>query len=101
MIGLESAFGLVNKTLSKSKVSLHSIINLFTINPSSILNIIPNTIKEGNQAELNIIDPISEWVFDNKHIQSKSNNSPIIGKKLKGKVLITVNKGFISNCKLP
>ena len=101
MIGLESAFGLVNKTLSESKVSLQSIINLFTINPSNILNIIPNTIKEGNQAELNIIDPILEWVFDNKHIQSKSNNSPIIGKKLKGKVLVTINKGFISNCKLP
>ena len=101
MIGLESAFGLVNKTLSKSKVALKSIINLFTINPSKIFNIMPNMIKEGNLAELNVIDPRIEWIFQNKHIQSKSYNTPIIGKHLKGKVLITINKGFISNCKLP
>ena len=39
MIGLESAFGLVNKTLNKSKMDTKSIINLFTINPSKIINI--------------------------------------------------------------
>ena len=101
MIGLESAFGLVNKTLSKAKVSLNSIINLFTINPSKIFNISPNIIKEGNLAELNVIDPHIEWKFQITNIQSKSKNTPILGKNLKGKVLITINKGFISNCKLP
>ena len=100
MIGLESAFGLVNKTLSNADIPLESIIKLFTINPSQIFNIFPSVIKEGNLAELNIIDPDLEWVFKEENIRSKSHNTPIIDMKLKGKVLITINKGFISNRKL-
>ena len=99
MIGLESAFGLVNKTLSAEKINIKSIINLFTINPSKIINIKPNTIKEGNLAELNIIDPTYKWTFLENVIQSKSKNTPIIGETLIGKVLITINKGFISSRK--
>ena len=57
-------------------------------------------IVEGDLAELNIIDPNLEWIFKEENIQSKSHNTPILGMKLKGKVLITINKGFISNCKL-
>ena len=71
MIGLESAFGLVNKTLKKTKMSTKSIIDLFTINPSKILNIKPNAIKEGNIAEINIINPDCRWVFE-KHEFSDS-----------------------------
>ena len=95
MIGLESAFGLVNKTLNDKKYPIESIINLFTINPSKIINIIPNTIKVGNAAEINIIDPNKEWIFDRDSIFSKSSNSPIIGKKMFGKILTTINKGYI------
>ncbi len=95
MIGLESAFGLVNKTLNDKKYPIESIINLFTINPSKIINIIPNTIKVGNTAEINIIDPNKEWIFDRDSIFSKSSNSPIIGKKMFGKILTTINKGYI------
>ena len=99
MIGLESAFGLVNKTLKKTKMSTKSIIDLFTINPSKILNIKPDTIKEGNIAEINIINPDCRWVFEKHNIKSKSMNTPILGMELVGKVVVTINKGFISNCK--
>ena len=96
MIGLESAFGVVNKTLSK-KCSIESIIDLFTINPSQIINIEPNSIKVGNMAELNIIDFNYKWIFDKKEIYSKSYNSPFLGQNMIGKVLTTINKGFITN----
>ena len=99
MIGLESSFGLVCKTLMEEKVSIESIINLFTINPSKIVNISPNYIKEGNEAEINIIDPNYKWNFNEKHIKSKSKNSPIIGMELEGKVVFTINKGIISSNK--
>ena len=97
MIGLESAFGLVYKTLSKHNMSITSIINLFSFNPSQIINIKPNYIKEKSKAEINIIDPNIEWTFSNENIQSKSYNTPILGMKLKGKIIYTLNKGFISN----
>jgi len=99
MIGLESAFGLVNKTLIKEKFTINKIIDLFTLNPSRVIDINPNPIEEGSIAELNVINPKHEWIFNREEIQSKSENSPIIGEKLIGKVLITINKGYISDCK--
>tara|TARA_Y100001960_G_scaffold126331_1_gene134736 strand:- start:80 stop:1402 length:1323 start_codon:yes stop_codon:yes gene_type:complete len=100
MIGMESAFGLVNKTLREAKMSTKSIIDLFTINPSNILNVSPSPIEEGVTAEINIVDPDCKWIFDKKDIKSKSINTPLIGKELRGKVLSTINKGFISNIDL-
>ena len=100
MIGLESAFGLVNKTLLTKNYSIESIINLFTINPSKIINVTPNVIKVGNLAELNVINPTYEWIFNKDSIHSKSSNSPLIGKKMVGKVLATINKGYLLSCKV-
>ena len=99
MIGLESAFGLVNRTLSNKKYPIESIINLFTVNPSKIINVKPSVIQTGNFAEINIIDPNKEWTFNEDSIYSKSSNSPIVGKKMLGKVLSTINKGYIHNSK--
>jgi dihydroorotase len=96
MIGLESAFGLVNKCLSKEKMSIESIIDLFSLNPSKIIGIEPVHIKENNQAEINIVDPKSLWSFEIDHIQSKSKNTPILGMNLKGQVIATLNKGYIA-----
>ena len=100
MIGLESAFGLVNKTLKNAKMDIKSVINLFTINPAQIVNVLPNYIQEGHEAEINIIDSNIEWEFNKKHIYSLSKNTPVLGKTLIGKVLFTINKGFISNYKV-
>tara|TARA_B100000579_G_scaffold52393_1_gene36489 strand:+ start:155 stop:1453 length:1299 start_codon:yes stop_codon:yes gene_type:complete len=96
MIGLESSFGLVNQTLLNNNIPINSIIDLFSYNPSQIINIKPNFIQENSNVEINIIDNNLDWTFSNDDIQSKSSNSPIVGMKLKGKVIYTFNKGFIS-----
>ena len=95
MIGMETAFSLVSSTLLKEKMSINSIIDLFVLNPSKIMGIVPNPIEKDSEAEINIIDLDKNWVLSEKHIQSKSNNTPLLGKKLTGKVQITINKGFI------
>mgnify|MGYP001304743013 CR=1 FL=1 len=96
MIGMETAFSLVSSTLIKEKMSINSIINLFSLNPSKIIGICPNPIKKDSEAEINIIDLNKKWVLSENHIQSKSLNTPLIGKKLTGKIEYTINKGFIS-----
>jgi len=95
MIGLESAFGLVN-SIMRDHLSIERIIDLFTLNPSKVMNIKSNSILEGNEAEINIIDFDKEWKFSNSDILSKSKNSPVVGEVLKGKVVMTMNRGFIS-----
>jgi dihydroorotase len=39
-----------------------------------------------------------EWEFTKKDIKSKSNNTPFIGEKLKGKALAIFNNGKFKKC---
>ncbi len=90
MIGLETAFGLINS--NKGKVKLETIIDSITCKPRSILNLRPTKIAEGELANISIFDPEQEWVFEKKHIRSKSSNTPFLGTKFKGKVIGILNK---------
>lgn len=90
MIGLETAFGLINS--NKGKVKLETIIDSITCKPRSILNLRPAKIAEGELANISIFDPEQEWVFEKKHIRSKSSNTPFLGTKFKGKVIGILNK---------
>ncbi len=91
MIGLESAFGLINT--NKGEIKLETIINSLTVNPRKILKLQKQSIAEGAQANLTLFNPEEEWLFEKKHIRSKSANTPLLGKKFKGKVIgIIYNK---------
>ncbi|MFY9307736.1 MAG: dihydroorotase [Bacteroidia bacterium] len=90
MIGLESAFGLINS--NREKIKLETIIKALTVNPRNILKLAQPKIAEGQEANLTLFNPDAEWVFEKKAIQSKSANTPFIGTTFKGKVLGVVNK---------
>ena len=89
MIGLESAFGLLNS--NKGKIKLTTIIDAISGNPRKILKLAELKIAEGEKANLTLFNPDTEWVFEKKHIQSKSSNTPLLGKKFTGKVVGIIN----------
>jgi len=41
---------------------------------------------------LTLFCPDADWVYEKNNIQSKSKNSPFIGKKFTGKVIGIINK---------
>ena len=90
IIGLETAFGLINKNLEEH-LSLHEIIDKISTNPRKVLGIDQNIVEEGSIANLTLFDPKKEWEFKESDIQSKSKNSPFIGDQLKGKALAIYN----------
>ena len=92
IIGLETAFGLIGKHLSKH-LSLAEIIKKIAINPRRLLQLKSGNIEEGNTANLTLFNPYLEWVFQKTDIESKSVNTPFVGEKLKGKALAICNKG--------
>jgi dihydroorotase len=67
------------------------IVEKMAINPRKILGLDVPVIAEGQEANLVILDENAEWTFDKGNNRSKSYNSPFIGQKLKGSVLLTVN----------
>ncbi len=96
MIGLETAFGLINS--NKGKLKLETIIQALTTNPRNILKLKQPKLAVGEVANITLFDPNVEWVFEKKHIQSKSANTPFIGTKFKGKVIGVINKKQLKNC---
>jgi dihydroorotase len=94
MIGLESAFALLNT--NRGRIKLESIIDAISCNPRALLKLRQAVIKEGEAANITLFDPDKEWTFEKKHIQSKSSNTPFTGTKFRGKVIGVINKKQIS-----
>jgi dihydroorotase len=87
MISLQTAFSIA----LKAGLPVAAIIEKMAINPRKILGLDVPVIAEGQEANLVIFDENAEWEFDKNNNKSKSYNSPFIGQKLKGSILLTVN----------
>ena len=88
-IGLESAFGALN-----SVFPIKTTINLLT-KGKNLFNIVDDSIQIGNVADLTLFNPLSEYIFKEENVLSKSKNSIFLGSKLKGKVYGVINNGLI------
>jgi dihydroorotase len=87
MISLQTAFS----TAVQAGLPVEMIVQKMAINPRKILNVEVPVVAEGREANLVIFDENTEWTFDKSNNRSKSYNSPFIGQKLKGSILLTYN----------
>ncbi len=97
MIGLQTFYpNLLKKTTEKNFVEY---LEKFTHNPRKILGMNIPVIKEEEKADLTLFDPDQKWTYSSKTNYSKSHNSPLLGKELKGKVVgvISNGKNFFNN----
>ena len=85
IIGLETAFGLLNKKL-ENVISKERLIELLSTNPRKIIN-------QKTNSDFIILNFEEEYTISEKNIKSKSKNTPYIGKPLKGKVKAVFSKG--------
>ena len=90
-IGLETCFPFLNSIPSRS-LSVQRIIDKLAYGPRQVLGLPIPSIKKGEEANLTIFNPKNEWIYQKSDIASKSKNSPLIGKKLKGRIQMVVNK---------
>ena len=99
IIGLETSWGISSKRLFHEKaLNLSALIEKMVDNPRKILQIEKPVIKVGANADLTFFNTHQEWIFEQKHIKSKSVNSPYIGAPLKGRAEGIYNKGqFVLN----
>lgn len=87
MIGLETSFAILNTELvSKGRLGLLEVVRLLTSRPASVLGLGGGKLGRREKADLVLIDPEEEWVLEKKLIRSKSKNTPLIGRKLIGRV---------------
>ena len=84
MSSIESAFSMAN-TVLKNQLSIHQIIQKFTIAPASILNRKINSIDIGQPANITLFNPEQKFNFNSNVMKSKGKNSPLDGYELLGK----------------
>jgi dihydroorotase len=90
MTGLETAYAVLKTSLPG--LSDEKCVGLLSINPRKLLGLNSASIKENEIACLTLYSPVAEWTYEKNNIQSRSKNSPFIGKKLTGKVIGIINK---------
>lgn len=95
IIGLETAVGLIIHHLVKPGIlTWNQVAEKLSMNPYRILGIPEPKIRNGELANLTIIDPETSWTVDKSKFKSRSRNTPFHGWELTGKVCGVINKGW-------
>lgn len=99
IIGLETAWGVsVRRLLKSGRMELEQLLEKVVVNPRKILNLEIPKIEEGASANVTIFNIDQEWSFEQKHVKSKSGNSPYFGMEMNGRAEAIYNKGrFVLN----
>ncbi|MCB9747173.1 MAG: dihydroorotase [Candidatus Omnitrophica bacterium] len=97
MIGLETSVGLtVAELVDGGVLSWPQMVEKMAFMPAKIIGLEnKGEIKEGLDADLTIINPNEEWIVTEEDTVSKSKNSPFFGRKLKGRVKVTIYGGKV------
>jgi dihydroorotase len=82
--------------IDKKALTWSQAVEKLSANPAAIFNLAGRgTLAAGSIADITIIDPEKEYTYSQKDFQSKSKNSPYIGRKLKGSPEMTIVGGKI------
>ncbi|OGR85102.1 MAG: hypothetical protein A2901_02395 [Elusimicrobia bacterium RIFCSPLOWO2_01_FULL_54_10] len=94
IIGLETSFSIVYEDLIYKKVmSASAAVRAMTQNPARNFSLSCGTLSQGAPADIAIFDPNLVWTAE--HFQSKSTNSPFVGRRFRGKMTCTLVGGRI------
>jgi dihydroorotase len=74
-------------------LGLADMIAKFTLGPARLLGLAKGTLAVGADADVTVLQPDREWVFDKTRSASKALNSPFHGWPLKGKATATIVGG--------
>lgn len=91
IINLQTSFAAMN-TASNGKITLTELVATITTNPRNILKLEVPKLEVGEPANLTLFSPTTPTTLETNDIVSKSKNTPLVGKKLLGKVYGVVNQ---------
>lgn len=96
MIGMETSLALIKTyIIDKGYLGWADAIRKMTVNPARILNLPAGSLKQGEAADIAIIDPDMKWTVTVNDFHSLSQNSPYLGWDLVGRVTATIMGGRI------
>jgi len=100
MIGLQTLLPLSLNLVREGYLTPLALFEKLIVNPSKVLGIEPPSFKKGSLAEVIIVDPEEEYILTEEMIQSKSKNTPLLNKKIKGRIKKVILKEKIFDLSL-
>ncbi|MCC5927844.1 MAG: dihydroorotase [Cyclobacteriaceae bacterium] len=94
MLGLQTLFPIIVARCSNDEEGLAKYIEKITHGPRNILGLTVPQIQVGARADLTLFDPSTTWTYSHELHKSKSHNSPLLGKSLKGKVIGVIREKY-------
>ena len=92
--GLETAVGLAFDLVHAGLIDLERVVQMCSANPARIFGLADRgTLKAGAHADITLLDPQLEWVFDVNRSRSRSRNSPCHGRSMCGAAVATIVGG--------
>jgi dihydroorotase len=96
-IGFETAFSLAVTYLYRPGViKLEDIARLMSVAPRAIVRRAGGEVRRGMPADIVLTDIGASFVYTKEEIVSKAKNSPFIGKRLYGRVMLTIAGGKVT-----
>ena len=99
MIGLETALATCLTLGGMGGEWIPTLVERMTAGPHRVLGAaigIPTPrLHIGEMATAALFDPDAEWTVDAESLRSRSHNTPLLGARLKGRVLLTLSEGRV------
>lgn len=98
--GLETALGVLLAAVDAGRLPLLRAIGAMTVGPMALLGgrsrRVVAGLVEGSKADLVVFDRSASWTVTPESLASRGKNSPLIGRELQGRVLLTVANGRLA-----
>jgi len=92
--GLETTLPLLLTEVRRGRISIGDVVRLMSENPAEIFKLKnKGRLKEGNDADLTIVDLNRKYKVDASKFHSKANFSPFEGREVEGKPVKTIVAG--------
>ena len=99
--GIETAIGLVLGAVDAGRLPLDRAIAALTTGPGAVLGTWGRSgtrgLVPGSPADLVVIDRSATWRVEPATLLSRGKNSPLLGRELSGRVLLTVAGGHLAH----
>jgi dihydroorotase len=93
--GIETALGLVIAAIDAGHLTLARAIAALTVGPAAVLGR-TRSLVEGEAADIVVFDRSERWTVTRDTLASKGKNSPLLGRQLSGRVLLTMAAGRVA-----
>ncbi|HEX7431795.1 MAG TPA: dihydroorotase [Candidatus Limnocylindrales bacterium] len=104
--GIETALGVLLALVDAGKLPLARAIAALTSGPAGVAGSWPGVtgtlaarsrgLVEGASADLVVFDRADRWLVTEESLHSKGKNSPLLGRELSGRVLLTIAGGRLA-----